>query len=81
MNGFSIAWGQSAPDIIHLEEWCSSYRDYPSYLAYILVSGDGLAGAVRQSAGLFLKNSLRHVIVSNAVPDVLETVKQILVQD
>ncbi len=61
-----------------MDEWCSSYRDYPSYLAYILVSGDGLAGPVRQSAGLFLKNSLRNGILSNTAPDVVETVHVIL---
>ncbi|KAI8114465.1 hypothetical protein M9434_002589 [Picochlorum sp. BPE23] len=79
LNEFQSPGANQHQILSHLEEWCSSYRDYPSYLAYILVSGDGLAGAVRQSAGLFLKNSLRHVIVSNAVPDVIETVKQILV--
>ena len=42
-----------------LESWRDSHHDFPCYLAYTLVHGQGLSVAVRQSAGLLLKNNLR----------------------
>lgn len=46
--------------ILHrLESWRDSYHDFPCYLAYTLVHGEGLSVTVRQSAGLLLKNTLK----------------------
>jgi transportin-1 len=42
-----------------LESWRDSHHNFPCYLAYTLVHGQGLSVAVRQSAGLLLKNNLR----------------------
>ena len=39
-----------------LEAWYASYHDFPCYLAYVMVLGEGLDVTVRQSAGLLLKN-------------------------
>ena len=39
-----------------LDTWYASYHDFPCYLAYVMVHGEGLDVTVRQSAGLLLKN-------------------------
>jgi len=59
-----ITGGYLAQIISKLDDWCKKYEDFPSYLAYVFVKGEGLSIEVRQSAGLLLKNNIKTVPIS-----------------